>query len=532
MLFCLISSAVYIINDLVDMPKDRLHPEKRNRPLASGALNPTVAMVAAVIIVVGCLPVALAVSWQLAAILYGYLLLMILYTFWLKNIVIIDVLTIAAGLCAAGGSGRGGGQAARFSPWLYVCMTLLALFLGLGKRRQEIVLLNENGASTRRILAEYNLRFIDEMLALVSASTVMAYATYTFSAPNLPANHLMMLTIPFVLYAIFRYLYLIHVKGETDPPDVVVFKDRPLQLRLALVRAGRVRHLLRGIAAPVRRLVRKPSNQKARGIRPGHFIIRDFLGLRLGLFLRLPRRPPLRRVPDRFGHGARRLGLLGLRLGRAARASARAAASEPFDAGCTATGSGASTASGCSAGCFFARERRGFGVAGASAAGPSAAGSGAATMASTMVAASWTAPPAPASACAFAGRASSARARLATGSGADHRLRLCAGRSGSGSAESSASPSGAASAGLPRPRPRPPRRPRRDFALTGASSAGRSPFSAGARMSSGSSASISSSSGSSEITTLGADASGSPSGRSSPSRNWAHGPVMPSAVTP
>jgi 4-hydroxybenzoate polyprenyltransferase len=233
-LFCLISSAVYIINDLVDMPKDRLHPEKRSRPLASGALNPNVALAAAVLIVVGCLPISLLVSWQLSAILYSYLLLMIAYTFWLKNIVIVDVLTIALGFVLRVGAGVAVVEAARFSPWLYVCTVLLALFLGLGKRRQEIVLVNENGASTRKILAEYNLRFIDEMLALVSASTVMAYATYTFSAPDLPPNHMMMLTIPFVLYAIFRYLYLIHVKGETDPPDVVVLKDRPLQVAVGL----------------------------------------------------------------------------------------------------------------------------------------------------------------------------------------------------------------------------------------------------------------------------------------------------------
>jgi 4-hydroxybenzoate polyprenyltransferase len=233
-LFCLISSAVYIINDLVDMPKDRLHPEKCNRPLASGALNPTVAIIGAVAIVVGCLPVALSLSWHFTAILYGYLLLMIAYSFWLKNIVIVDVFTIALGFVLRVAAGVAVVNAARFSPWLYVCMTLLALFLGLGKRRQEIVLMNENSSNTRRILAEYNLPFVDEMLALVSASTVMAYATYTFSAPNLPPNHLMMLTIPFVVYAIFRYLYLIHVKGETDPPDVVVLKDRALQVDVLL----------------------------------------------------------------------------------------------------------------------------------------------------------------------------------------------------------------------------------------------------------------------------------------------------------
>jgi 4-hydroxybenzoate polyprenyltransferase len=233
-LFCLISSAVYIINDLIDMPKDRLHPEKRNRPLASGALTPPVAIAGAIVIVVGCLPAALGINLEFAAILYGYLLLMIAYTFWLKNIVIVDVLTIALGFVLRVAAGVAVVSAARFSPWLYVCTVLLALFLGLGKRRQEIVLMNGNGSTTRRILAEYNLRFVDEMLGLVSASTVMAYATYTFSAPNLPPNHLMMLTIPFVLYAIFRYLYLIHVKGETDPPDVVVLKDRALQIDILL----------------------------------------------------------------------------------------------------------------------------------------------------------------------------------------------------------------------------------------------------------------------------------------------------------
>lgn len=233
-LFCLISGAVYIINDLVDMPKDRLHPTKRFRPLASGALNPRFAAVAAGVIVLGTLPVTLWLDRGLALILYGYLALMIAYSYWLKNIVIVDVMTIAAGFVLRVAAGVVVVAAARFSPWLYVCMTLLALFLAIGKRRQEIVLLEGNTGDTRRILAEYNLRFVDEMLALVSASAVMAYALYTFSAPNLPPNHTMMLTVPIVLYGIFRYLYLIHVKGETDPPDVVVLKDRALQIDVAL----------------------------------------------------------------------------------------------------------------------------------------------------------------------------------------------------------------------------------------------------------------------------------------------------------
>ena len=170
----------------------------------------------------------------LTLILYGYLVLMIAYSFWLKNIVIVDVLTIAAGFVLRVAAGVVAVNAVRFSPWMYVCMVLLALFLALGKRRQEIVLLEGNSGNTRKILEEYNLRFLDEMLALVSSTTVMAYSFYTFSAPNLPPNHSMMLTIPFVLYGLFRYLYLIHVKGETDPPDVVALKDRPLQVDLLL----------------------------------------------------------------------------------------------------------------------------------------------------------------------------------------------------------------------------------------------------------------------------------------------------------
>jgi 4-hydroxybenzoate polyprenyltransferase len=233
-LFCLISSAVYIINDLVDIEKDRQHPSKRNRPLASGALSPRLALIAAVTIIVLSVPPALWLGVGAAAILYGYLLLMVAYSFWLKNIVIVDVLTISAGFVLRVAAGVVVVQAERFSPWIYVCMVLLALFVALGKRRQEIVLMQEGSPDTRAILQEYNVGFLDEMLALVSSSTVMAYSLYTFSAPNVPANHTLMLTIPFVLYGLFRYLYLIHVRGETDPPDVVVLKDRALLLDVVL----------------------------------------------------------------------------------------------------------------------------------------------------------------------------------------------------------------------------------------------------------------------------------------------------------
>jgi 4-hydroxybenzoate polyprenyltransferase len=234
LLFCLISSAVYIINDLVDIEKDRQHPSKRSRPLASGALSPRFALTAAILIIVLSLPAALWLGTSVTAILYGYLLLMVAYSFWLKNIVIVDVLTISAGFVLRVAAGVVVVQAERFSPWIYVCMVLLALFLAVGKRRQEIVLMQNGSSDTRMILQEYNVRFLDEMLALVSSTTVMAYSLYTFSAPNVPPNHTLMLTIPFVLYGLFRYLYLIHVRGETDPPDVVVLKDRALLLDVVL----------------------------------------------------------------------------------------------------------------------------------------------------------------------------------------------------------------------------------------------------------------------------------------------------------
>jgi hypothetical protein len=125
-------------------------------------------------------------------------------------------------------------EAERFSPWLYVFTVLLALFLGLGKRREELALFKEQASSTRTILNEYNLPFLDEMMAVVTAGTVMTYAFYTFSAPNLQDNHLMMLTIPFVIYGIFRYLYVIHVQGNGGAPDEVLLTDRPLQVSIAL----------------------------------------------------------------------------------------------------------------------------------------------------------------------------------------------------------------------------------------------------------------------------------------------------------
>lgn len=233
-IFCLISSAVYLINDLVDIEKDRQHPIKKNRPLASGRLPRSAAIVAAIVIIVVCIPAALALNVSFGIIVICYLVLMIAYSFVLKNLVIVDVMTIAAGFVLRVAAGVVLADVERFSPWLYICMTLLALFLGFSKRRHEIALLAEGANSHRAILDEYSLPLLDEMISVVASSTVIAYSLYTFFAPNVPSNHTMMLTIPFVLYAIFRYLYLIHVKQEGGSPEEMLLKDRPFFLSLVL----------------------------------------------------------------------------------------------------------------------------------------------------------------------------------------------------------------------------------------------------------------------------------------------------------
>jgi 4-hydroxybenzoate polyprenyltransferase len=227
-LFCLISSTVYIINDLADIEKDRLHPKKRQRPLASGVLSPATAVAAAIVFILISIPIALWLDGGFSLILFSYLLLNVAYSFYLKHVVIIDVLVIAAGfvLRVAGGVAVVGVE--RFSPWLYLVITLGALFLGFGKRRHELLLLEDGADAHRAILAEYTLPFLDQLIALVTSTMVIAYSLYTFSAPNLPANHAMMLTIPFVLYGLFRYLYLIHVKKEGGAPDELLMSDKPL----------------------------------------------------------------------------------------------------------------------------------------------------------------------------------------------------------------------------------------------------------------------------------------------------------------
>jgi 4-hydroxybenzoate polyprenyltransferase len=232
-LFCLISSTVYIINDVMDREQDRLHPTKRLRPIPAGKLSVSTALAAAALFTIISTAFAFLLDRGFGIIILAYLVLQIAYSVRLKHVVIVDVLTIASGFVLRV---LGGGIVVHvgLSPWLYVCMTLLSLFLAIGKRRHEVLLLQENANVHRPVLDDYSVRFLDEMISLVTSTTVVAYSLYTFSAPNLPVNHSMMLTIPFVLYALFRYLYLIHVREEGGAPDELVLKDRPLLLSVLL----------------------------------------------------------------------------------------------------------------------------------------------------------------------------------------------------------------------------------------------------------------------------------------------------------
>ncbi len=233
-LWCAVTGAVYIINDLMDIERDRQHPTKRNRPLPSGALPVPVAIAGVIVLLGMALPLAFWLNVYFGLLVTGYVLLQIAYTYVLKNHVILDVIAVSAGFVIRVASGVPVVPADRFSPWLYVCTTLLALFLGFGKRRQELVLLQDNATSHRAILSEYSIPFLDEIINVIISAAIVAYSLYTFTAVNVPPNHTMMLTIPLVMYGLFRYLYLIHIRGEVAAPDEVLLKDRPIQLTVVL----------------------------------------------------------------------------------------------------------------------------------------------------------------------------------------------------------------------------------------------------------------------------------------------------------
>jgi 4-hydroxybenzoate polyprenyltransferase len=234
LLLCLVSGTVYIINDIADREKDGRHPRKRHRPIASGRLKTRAAAIAGATIILLAIPAGFLLDTAFGIIMLSYLLLQFAYTFWLKSIVIIDVMSIATGFVLRVAAGVPLVEAERFSPWMYTCMALLALFIGFNKRRHELDLLGDDAKSHRANLDEYTMDLLDQIINIVTASTLVAYTLYTALAENLPENHSMMLTIPFVLYSLFRWLYLVHVRGMGGEPEEIVLKDRPLQAGVVL----------------------------------------------------------------------------------------------------------------------------------------------------------------------------------------------------------------------------------------------------------------------------------------------------------
>ncbi|MCB0096200.1 MAG: decaprenyl-phosphate phosphoribosyltransferase [Caldilineaceae bacterium] len=233
--FCMASSSVYLLNDLVDLEKDRLHPRKRNRPLPSGQLNPRLAMIASFVLAVCSLLITTWLDPWVGLVIAIYLLQNIAYSFYLKNVVILDVMIIAFGFLLRIIAGVMIVHVAHFSPWLYVCAAMLMLFLGFGKRRQEMLLLEEGAAGHRASLESYNLALLDQILVIVVTITLVAYTFYTFEAETaLASGGRLLLTAPLVLYGMLRYLYLIHVKKMGGAPEELVLKDRHLLVTCVL----------------------------------------------------------------------------------------------------------------------------------------------------------------------------------------------------------------------------------------------------------------------------------------------------------
>ncbi len=227
--FCLLSGALYILNDLKDIEEDRLHPIKSKRPLAAGRLMKSQAIAAFVVLSFVSLLLAAMVNREFLWVCLVYFVLQIAYSFALKHVVILDVFIVASGFFLRVIAGAVAIQV-QISPWLLICTTLLALFLALSKRRHEILLLDEEAMNHRPILKEYSPYLLDQMISVATASTVIAYCLYTISGETIEkfGTNKLILTIPFVLYGIFRYLYLIHQKAEGGTPETLILKDRPL----------------------------------------------------------------------------------------------------------------------------------------------------------------------------------------------------------------------------------------------------------------------------------------------------------------
>ena len=232
-LFCVLSGGVYVLNDILDAERDRKHPVKSKRPIASGKLSTGASWAAAFVLLVGGIAASFALDRGFGIAAAAYLVLQIAYSFYLKHVVILDVMTIATGFVLRAVAGAEV-ISIEISPWLLMCTILLAIFLGLAKRRAELVRLEENAGSHRVSLERYSVPFLDQLIGITTASTVISYALYTFFSETGKAHPYMMATLPFVIYGVFRYLLLIQENASVESPEMLVVGDKPLLLDILL----------------------------------------------------------------------------------------------------------------------------------------------------------------------------------------------------------------------------------------------------------------------------------------------------------
>jgi 4-hydroxybenzoate polyprenyltransferase len=232
-LFCALSSSGYLLNDVRDVEADRAHPIKRFRPIASGRLPVNLALAIGCSLAIAAVLGSFRLSTSFGLMAVGYLAITAVYTLWLKHMVLLDVFGIAAGFVIRAAAGAVV-ISVPISPWLYIATMLGALLIALGKRRAEIQALGADAAAHRRNLDAYTVEFIDELILVISSAALMTYSLYTFSAENLPRDHSMMLTIPVVLYGMFRYLFLVRTGDGGGATEELLFRDRPLLLAVVV----------------------------------------------------------------------------------------------------------------------------------------------------------------------------------------------------------------------------------------------------------------------------------------------------------
>ena len=234
-LFCLASSSAYLLNDIIDRSSDAQHPKKRRRPIASGKLSPFAAFACAMIFAVGSLVAAFRLDGQFALVLTAYILLTLAYSFFFKYVIILDVLIIASGFVFRAMAGAYAIQE-EVSSWLIICTIFLALFIALGKRRAEIVALGDHAGDVRKTLAQYDVRYLDHLIIISTAACLMAYALYTLDPGTVAkfGSRSLVFTLPFVIYGLFRYLYLIYHKNLGEAPENAILGDLPILLCVGL----------------------------------------------------------------------------------------------------------------------------------------------------------------------------------------------------------------------------------------------------------------------------------------------------------